>query len=81
MRSKGFLVIAAVAAVALGTARPALADNNADGSTGEVQVGTVGVDPSAGASEAGVSVSGSVPTTVGSGGDNTACGGECRLSD
>ena len=72
MRSKGLLVIAAIFAITLGTARPALADNNADGSIGAVQAGTIGVDPSAGATQAGASVSGTVPTSVGGSGNNTA---------
>jgi len=41
MRAKRLLVIAALAALALGTAQTALADNNATGSVGAVQTGPV----------------------------------------
>ena len=72
MRAKWFLVIAAAVALTLGTAQPALADNNATGSVGAVQTGPVGATPTAGASQAGATAAASVPVAVGGSGDNTA---------
>ncbi|MDP9257096.1 MAG: hypothetical protein M3Q31_11135, partial [Actinomycetota bacterium] len=72
MRAKWFLVIAAVAALSLGTAQSALADNNATGSVGAVQAGPVGATPTAGASQSGTTASASAPVAVGGSGDNNA---------
>ena len=72
MKRKFLLVLAAIAAVTLGTARPALADNSATGSTGAVQVGNVGVSPSAGASQGDASAAATAPVSVAGSGDNTA---------
>ena len=72
MRAKWFFVIAAFAAVALGTAQTALADNDATGSVGAVQTGPIGVTPTADATQAGATAAASVPVAVGGSGDNTA---------
>jgi hypothetical protein len=72
MRAKQALVIAAFAALALGTAQNALADNNATGSVGAVQTGPVGVTPTAGASQGGATANASAPVAVGGSGNNTA---------
>ena len=72
MRAKWFFVIAAFAALTLGTAQTALADNNATGSVGAVQTGPVEAAPTAGASQVGATAAASVPVAVGGSGDNTA---------
>jgi len=72
MRSKCVLVLAAIMAITLGTARPALADNNADGSVGTVQTGNVSVTPSLGADQGGTTAAVSAPTSIAGSGDNTA---------
>ena len=72
MRAKQALVIAAFAALTLGTAQNALADNNATGSVGAVQTGPVGVTPTAGASQGGATAAASAPVAVGGSGNNTA---------
>src|SRR6266511_5897181 len=70
MRPKRLPVIAAVLAVTLGLAPTALADNDATGSVGAVQTGTVAVTPTVDTSSASVSA----PTSIGGSGDNTASG-------
>src|SRR5712691_4813719 len=72
MRARRVVVIAAFAALALGTAQTALADNNATGSVGAVQAGPVGVTPTADTSQAGATAAASVPVSVGGPGNNTA---------
>src|SRR6266576_2370036 len=72
MRARQVLVIAAFAALTLGGAQNALADNNATGSVGAVQTGPVGVTPAAGASQGGATAAASAPVAVGGSGNNSA---------
>ena len=68
MHSKLVFVLAVVGACVLGNASNAFADNNATGSTGAVQVGSVSAAPTASASSDGGSASVSAPLgTSGSG--------------
>ena len=72
MRIKCLVLTALAAAVTLANAQTALAENDATGSIGAVQVGNVAVTPSVGAGEAGATVNVSAPTSVAGAGDNTA---------
>src|SRR5438093_12412635 len=72
MRRTLLAAVVTLVALALGTAGTALADNNATGSTGAVQVGNTAVNPTAGASQAGATAGVAAPTSVAGTGNNTA---------
>jgi hypothetical protein len=71
MKSRVMLVFALLVAAAV-AAPTALADNNATGSIGTVQVGSTSVDPAAGAAVGQASAAVSAPTTIGGSGSNNA---------
>ena len=72
MRSKLLTLTALLVAFALADAGSALADNNATGSTGAVQVSNTSVTPSVSASSGTTSVAVSAPTSVAGTGNNTS---------
>lgn len=71
MRSRLIVALGVLVSAAI-TAPVALADNNATGSIGSVQVSNTTAAPSANATAGSVSASVSVPTSVGGSGKNTA---------
>ena len=83
MKRKLLLAFVALAALALGLAGTAFAENNAGGSVGTVQIGNTAVDPTASASTPAISatatatvpattVAASAPVSIGGSGNNTA---------
>ena len=71
MRSRLMVLLGLLVSAAI-TAPGALADNNATGSIGSVQVGNTTATPSAGAAVGSVAVSVSAPASVAGSGNNTA---------
>jgi hypothetical protein len=71
MRSKLLILLALLPVGVLGVAENALADNNATGSVGAVQVGSTSASPSAGVDSTAATASVSAPMSTG-GGDNNA---------